>query len=148
VRTVERYVGLPVSVSEDALRGLPAADRLAYVHTRLQRANVLPPAADLELVRRHVAVQTATTQAIAAYQPRPYRGRITLFRSSSTEPENPLFAGAFERPDYGWADLTGGEAVDVHRVPGDHITMLVEPHVPVLAEALSTALDAADEDRA
>jgi amino acid adenylation domain-containing protein len=143
VRTVERYVGLPVSVSEAELGALSPKDRLAYVHERLRRANVLPPAADLQLVRQHVRVQTANSRAIAAYQPRPAPVRIALFRSDSGEPENPLFASSFDRPDYGWSDLTD-EPVEVRHVRGDHITMMVEPHVQVLAEALSAALNEAD----
>ncbi len=44
-------------------------------------------------------------------------------------------------PRPGWRALAAG--LEVHTVPGDHITMLAEPHVQVLAERLNACLDAA-----
>jgi thioesterase domain-containing protein len=42
--------------------------------------------------------------------------------------------------DLGWSAFTS-EPVAIEEVPGDHITLLAEPNVAVLAARLRTALD-------
>jgi len=69
------------------------------------------------------------------YVVRPYPGRITLFRPT----EAPVAAAA--PPDRGWGQLAA--AVDVHFVPGQHHSMVKEPHVQVLARKLHACLRAA-----
>jgi thioesterase domain-containing protein len=45
----------------------------------------------------------------------------------------------------GW-DQVSSEPVETYSVPGDHITMMTEPHVRVLAEKLRACLDKAQAD--
>ena len=68
------------------------------------------------------------------YVPQPYGGRVTLFRNGK---EN-------ETPEHQlkWAQLAQG-GLEVHVVPGDHKTILLEPHVNVLAERLRACIEAA-----
>ncbi len=68
------------------------------------------------------------------YVPKPYPGRITLFRNgdATATPEHHLK----------WAKLAGG-GLDVQVVPGEHKTILIEPHVGVVAERLRACIDAA-----
>jgi thioesterase domain-containing protein len=70
------------------------------------------------------------------YQPKLYRGRVTLFRAR-IRPD-------FEAYDYelGWKQLAQG-GVEVHEVPGDHHTMSQEPNVAVLAEEFRRCLEGA-----
>ena len=73
-------------------------------------------------------------QALAAYQPRPDAGRVTLFRAQ---------AQALSRaadPDKGWGALALG-GVEVREFPGSHHTLLREPWVSGLARALQSKLD-------
>jgi thioesterase domain-containing protein len=72
----------------------------------------------------------------AAYVPRPYSGRITLFKAA---------VGTYD--DYrdrwnGWRGLAS-QGIEVHIVPGDHRFLLSEPHVEVLARQLAPCLEAA-----
>jgi thioesterase domain-containing protein len=64
---------------------------------------------------------------------RPYPGRITLLRPT----EVPVDVGPTP-PDRGWGRLA--DIVDVSFVPGQHHTMVNEPHVRVLAERLRACL--------
>ncbi|HEX2242874.1 MAG TPA: hypothetical protein VHK27_06405, partial [Gammaproteobacteria bacterium] len=41
---------------------------------------------------------------------------------------------------WGWDQFSEGP-VEVHVVPGDHLTMMTEPHVQVLAERLKACLN-------
>jgi thioesterase domain-containing protein len=74
-------------------------------------------------------------QALLAYRPRPYAGEITLFRAKS----QPLLTPC--PYDLGWSALTVQPSnLKIHRVPGNHLTILTEPYIRVLAARLSTAL--------
>jgi thioesterase domain-containing protein/acyl carrier protein len=75
-------------------------------------------------------------QALRDYTPRPYPGRVTLFRART----RPLFR-LYGR-DLGWAALAGG-GLDVISIPGNHESILKEPHVRTLASALKDRLQAA-----
>ena len=66
---------------------------------------------------------------------RPYPGRITLIR-----PSDAPFAVPTPR-DRGWGKLAAG--VDVHFVPGQHHSMVKEPHVQILARKLQASLESA-----
>jgi thioesterase domain-containing protein len=82
----------------------------------------------------HLHVELATDYAV-----RPYPGRITLFRPTDAPVAVPT------SPDRGWTRLA--EAVDVHFVPGQHHSMVKEPHVQGLAEQLRTSLRQAEASR-
>ena len=85
---------------------------------------------------RLLRVFKANVAAVHAYAPRPYPGRVTLLRCAAT------LAGAPPEPSLGWEALaTGG--VDVHWMPGDHGTLVFEPHAAAVAESLRAHLGAA-----
>jgi thioesterase domain-containing protein len=73
-------------------------------------------------------------QAMRDYVPRPYPGRVTLFRARA----RPLFR--MHGHDLGWGKFAGG-GLEVIVVPGNHETILKPPHVNVLAEALLNQLN-------
>jgi thioesterase domain-containing protein len=49
-----------------------------------------------------------------------------------------------KEPTLGWKEMSG--TVDVHRVPGNHMTMMAIPQVQVLAEQLQVGLEQAQRD--
>ncbi len=72
-------------------------------------------------------------QAVAAYRPAPYGGPVTIFY-----PQDDAFLDrpAAERNALGWRDLCTGE-LQVIAVPGEHVSMLTDPHVVAIAAYLS-----------
>ncbi len=82
---------------------------------------------------RHDPVVAAFYRAAAEHRMQPYPGRVTLFVAANTV--RPPFIPA----DLGWSRWALG-GVDVHHVPGTHLSMLEEPHVRVLADALCASL--------
>ena len=88
----------------------------------------------------HEKVMEAQKLATQSYIPQPYSGRVALFFASNSERISFLF------PRGGWGKLITGE-LDVHIVPGNHISLLEEPHVQVLGEKLRACLNAAQLDR-
>jgi thioesterase domain-containing protein/acyl carrier protein/NRPS condensation-like uncharacterized protein len=69
-----------------------------------------------------------------AYTPKPYPGRVTLFRAAGRTAEYG------NDPALGWEDVVRGE-IRIITVPGDHMTILEEPHVWNLVEQLSACLE-------
>ena len=78
----------------------------------------------------------ALEQAARCYQPSPYPGSITLFKARL--PDSPASAEG----TLGWARVAMG-GVEVHQVPGEHMTMMHEPQVEELARQLRACLDRA-----
>lgn len=77
-------------------------------------------------------VQEANLQADRAYQPRYYQGRPVLFITH--------YPGLDEIDHYrGWQGLAS-DGIELHRVSGDHFTLLDEPHVADLAALLRQRL--------
>ena len=78
------------------------------------------------------------------YRPGPYSGHVLLFRSS--DPGDGMQATAdSSAPARGW-DIAAQAAVDVEWVPGDHLTIVAEPHVRVLAARLAYSIDRATSE--
>jgi thioesterase domain-containing protein len=71
--------------------------------------------------------------ALIAYHPKPYQGKVALFRSRSHPP-----LCSFD-PQCGWGELAAG-GVRVTVVPGSHENILDEPHVQAVAEAIKKKL--------
>ena len=64
------------------------------------------------------------------YEVKPYAGHLTLFRARQGSPR------IHSDPLGGWGDIAGG-GVDVIEVPGTHNSMLEQPNVVALGEAIS-----------
>ena len=84
-------------------------------------------------------VYQANSQATLNYTPQVYPNRITVLRTSTSS------TTAQPDPTLGWSKLAGG-GVDVHCVPGNHLTMLQKPHVQALAEQLRACVEKAQEN--
>ncbi len=78
----------------------------------------------------------ANIAAADQYVARPYSGAITVFHAADE---------IFDAPEalqtaLGWSCVAAGP-IEMVEVPGRHMSMLEEPHVTVLAEALRSAMD-------
>jgi thioesterase domain-containing protein len=133
-RYVERLWGRPLGLAPSDLQGLDAEAGLERLLDRMREADLLPPGAGVGQLRRVLRVYRANTLAARLYTPAVYPGRVTLFRAEQ--------GPASRQPDGGWSRLAA-EPVEVHAVPGNHITMLTEPHVHDLARELAGALPCA-----
>jgi acyl transferase domain-containing protein/thioesterase domain-containing protein/acyl carrier protein len=94
------------------------------------------------------AIERAFRGALLRYKLENYPGRITLFRPK-LEVAYDLGNGRlldYDRdyvfPDNGWTPYVG--AIDVHEVPGDHDSMVLEPNVRVLVRKLREVIEEAE----
>ena len=117
----------------DGLRSATAEERLhmplkrwvmrRLVARHLRRGTTIPPAL------RHFHIIDTYGKATRAYDPGRYEGNVLLLRAQ----------GSPGPADLGWNALVNG-GVEVRTVPGDHYSVIKEPHVRALAEALRNAM--------
>jgi len=79
-------------------------------------------------------VRQACAKAAAGYNVQPYDGQVTLFRAKEKS------AGSLDDPYAIWWRVAAG-GVDLREISGDHLSLLKEPQVRLLAEELNDALD-------
>jgi thioesterase domain-containing protein len=59
--------------------------------------------------------------------------------------EPPQKRQIFEDPTYAWGTIAAG-GVEVHTVPGSHMTILEAPHVETLARILGACIERAERE--
>ncbi|HWR01256.1 MAG TPA: amino acid adenylation domain-containing protein [Chlorobaculum sp.] len=84
---------------------------------------------------KEFAARKDNEEADRNYKPAPYDGKITLFRSS----ERVIGLTDVFDPLLGWGSFARG-GIEVIDCPNDHLGMLREPHVKVVAEKLNTCI--------
>jgi iturin family lipopeptide synthetase A len=146
VSLMERFFGNNAKLSYEVLRTLDSDAQLDYVASKLERANLLPPEFGSKHLRGFLNVCKGLSKAFEHFSPEKiYPGKITFFKSSEVHNDDfaaPELAEIRKDPALGWAQFCT-ETIEVHMVPGDHVSMLTEPHVQILAERLQSCIDKA-----
>lgn len=132
------------------LRQLDAEEKLAYVFRKLRFA---PEKAKHKIYRRAYRlyqrigrplppvlknIEELNFAAVRDYVPQTYPGNVTLFLA-------PELTGDYDLHD-GWRELVDGQ-IETHEITGNHINIVKEPHVRVLAEKLKGCLERAQADQ-
>ncbi|HVG07350.1 MAG TPA: amino acid adenylation domain-containing protein [Thermoanaerobaculia bacterium] len=128
---VGNFHGRAPEVSRDRLEALDADGQIAYVTERLAAIDFLPPGSGEAQLRRVLAVYRANARAARRYRPGSYPDGLVLLRAE----ESP-----HAEADLGWRRFVDG-TVEIHTVPGNHLTLLAEPNVSVLAARLRLYLE-------
>jgi amino acid adenylation domain-containing protein len=129
---LDNLLGLSVSERFDYVRRMArtAKRRLKSRVWRIAYSFYRDNPANLPNVLRDI--KEINFQALREHVLRPYPGRVALFRASDRS------ALDLEDDLLGWDKFATG--VDLYSVPGDHVSMVNEPHVRVLAEQLKHCL--------
>jgi amino acid adenylation domain-containing protein len=177
-KVVANFFGTDFSLSYKGLAKLSRDEQMDAMLRQLQAVNFLPPDSGITLVKGIVEVTRASFHGVWSYGPKPYPGKVAVFRSSEffgmlppgsmsaivsgftravlaqpgsflkTLPNQLRDAYVVSRrrrvPTKGWGELSSQE-VDFHAVPGNHITMLVDPNAEHLADRLRESIDRALE---
>ena len=91
----------------------------------------------VKLGPREHRVAVANLEALQAYDPGAYDGTLTIFRAGIRR------SLGYSDRQVGWSGLV--PSVVIREVPGDHSSMMTEPHIQLLAKALGESLDEARE---
>jgi thioesterase domain-containing protein/acyl carrier protein len=121
---VQGYTDMP-DVSPDV--------QMEYLLQEIQRANILPQGVDLSYIRRLFSTFKKNRTAFAHYQLQPYGGRATLFQAST------FAQGEQVEITHGWHRFVA-QIETTHTVPGDHYSILRDPHISVLARSIQSSL--------
>jgi amino acid adenylation domain-containing protein len=109
-------------------------NKIIYRRKTDYRSEIVTTLCDLDMFTPELLnVLDRNIKARNKYQPQVYAGMAHLFW---TEYHNSYID---RYPTLGWGDLIAGD-LQLHHVPGDHSTLMKEPHVLVLAEKLKSAL--------
>ncbi|MEC3861297.1 SDR family NAD(P)-dependent oxidoreductase [Mesobacterium sp. TK19101] len=122
-----------------------ARNRIAW---ELHKRRAAPEVTQAETQFHNAEIEAAFLGAVAQYQVRPWDGRMVLFR--------PPLVGhwtvsggkmvnserAYVLNDNDWGQYV--PQVEVHEVPGDHDSMVLEPNVRVLAALMKEAIVGAE----
>ena len=136
-----------LGLSYDLLKELMPEQQYDYILEQLRRIGFFPPGAGLQQLRSYFQIFKAN--CLSSYFPQKiYPTPIAFFQSrdqtpsfdnNETNTEHLLYENMSE-PDWGWGQFADGP-VEVYTIPGDHVSMLREPHVQVLAEQLKVCFD-------
>jgi acyl transferase domain-containing protein/thioesterase domain-containing protein/acyl carrier protein/protein-L-isoaspartate O-methyltransferase len=128
-------VGANVSVSLDKLRKLTLDEQLRYfIKEQKKIERQMPPNLDITQVRHLTRLFKVNVQAMCEYQPQVYPGQIIFFCAKEKDAYNA------KNPESAWFNLAA-DGLEIHEIPGNHITMNHSPHVEVIANLLKAHLD-------
>jgi thioesterase domain-containing protein len=103
---------------------------------RFNRAGppAVEPASVADETERLAALRQAVYRAVTRrYLPKPYRGFAMLVRAE----DQAFFKSDIADPTYGWGRLV--DRLKIGDVPGDHLSILTQPNVSLLAKTLRAA---------
>ncbi|MFI5585379.1 beta-ketoacyl synthase N-terminal-like domain-containing protein [Amycolatopsis sp. NPDC051758] len=132
---VEGTYGRAVALGHDELAPLPEEEQIELTMRRVAEAGLLSPG-----VLRHQRQSFLDTLAAERGTPRPYAGRVVLYRATE-----PYAAGLAMEPRYSRADLAAGWAdlcprLEIVPVAAHHLSVVDPPHVDVVARHLAGLL--------
>ncbi|HEU4558931.1 MAG TPA: alpha/beta fold hydrolase, partial [Longimicrobium sp.] len=117
----------------DEAAALPPGERLRRGWEAARAADVVPNDLELSRFERLWTVFRANASAASAYRPGPCASDLLLVFAEDRPTPAALEAAR-------WAVLTAG-TLRTAAVPGDHFTLVREPHVRALATVLAAALE-------
>ncbi|RAM48768.1 MAG: non-ribosomal peptide synthetase [Hapalosiphonaceae cyanobacterium JJU2] len=123
-----------ISLAE--IENLSVEESLNYIIEKARQAKIFPPGVERHNNRRILDVLVGTLKATYSYERRPYPGKVTIFRAREKHIMAP-------DPTLVWVELfsvLAAEEIEIHNVPGNHYSFVLEPHVQVLAESLQKCL--------
>ncbi len=128
-----------VKVQGTLLKGVKSRlyENLSNVEDLSSPENQMMPVPQNE---EHFTMRQTFNRACQNYVPTVYPDKVTIFVASDRKD-----AGAYDiEPGLGWATLAAG-GLEVEQVPGDHLSILQEPHVAVLGKKLKACLERANK---
>ena len=140
---VESWTGKQIGVSYETLQTLNPDEQLEYFKECMKRVNLLLPTIGSKKILGVLQVLKASLNTL--YCPKnKYKNKVTLFRGEDylfyLNSDNKHIRHIVQDPSLGWNQLAS-KPVEIHFIPGDHVSIMAEPHVQLLAEKLKMCID-------
>lgn len=129
------------SLSRDDLEPLRENQQLDRFIKTIKDDEIVVPEADDTALRAATRTFINNNRACEEYAPKQYPGPMIVIRAKEVQPEtkeDTLLV--FDDPSFGWQSFCS-QPVIVHYVPGDHMFMMLEPHVRFLAATLQECMN-------
>jgi thioesterase domain-containing protein len=125
-------IGVPIDLLEpppEQILHAGTKEQLDWVLDQAQSAQLLPPDMSIMHLRHLFDLYQSDINAVETY--RPAASPVSLLLLCAADEGD----GELENLETGWSRLST-KNLEVHTVPGDHLTMMRPPHVSTLAEIL------------
>lgn len=127
-----------LEISYDCLQPLSTEEQLLYFKEQLIATNLFPTEAGIDQLQSVLRLFKAHAQVRYTIGQDAFSTPIVLFRAQASE--EATYPPNFPRETWGW-EAYG--SVEAYCVPGEHLTLLTEPHVATLASQLADCLERA-----
>jgi amino acid adenylation domain-containing protein len=143
-RKIELFSGISLEITDSDIARLSADALGERVLQGMRTSRLVPDDVSAEQLQRFMRQQKAHNYASIAYVPTTYHGELTVIRcveppAVSEEAELLHLDALYAQDALGWERFTM-QPPRVLRVPGNHVTMMSEPHVEALARELRGCL--------
>ncbi len=138
VNNFGRCFGIDLGLDRSRFAGVPAGELATEALKDLRRVPAFPPEMTSAQLSAHLRVFAATGQGFLRWRPsRSYRGRVVHFLATEGHAEYPELGAESARND--WSEFVE-RPIETVVVPGNHFSLVNEPHASVLAAALDPLL--------
>ncbi|OYE03761.1 non-ribosomal peptide synthetase [Nostoc sp. 'Peltigera membranacea cyanobiont' 232] len=115
----------------EELRQLEPEEQIIYVEEQAKQKNVVIQGFDFEQAPHLLKIFQINAEAVQNYKGEYYSGSIVLFKASETDADL----------EYHWNELV--EHIETVVVPGNHLNMVLPPHVQTLVQELEKFIEQA-----
>jgi acyl transferase domain-containing protein/thioesterase domain-containing protein/NADP-dependent 3-hydroxy acid dehydrogenase YdfG/acyl carrier protein len=141
VNFANRCAGEDVRIDYEKISRLPAAERFAAALAEARDTGLVPQEMPEEFIRQLVHVGEANVRVLQSYRPSPLSIPVQFFVPETKEA---LAEVSGRTPpaddDLGWSRLVG-QTVELHRIPGDHFSMMMADSAALIARELAQHLN-------
>jgi myxalamid-type polyketide synthase MxaB len=142
INFANRCAGADVRIDFQKLAKLPPAEQFSAAVNEARRSGMLPAETPEEFVRNLVAVGQANVRVLQSYRPNALTATVQFFTPETREALAELSGRTPPKDiDLGWSRHIG-QSVEVHRLPGDHFTMMFGDSAVQISRLLTASLTA------
>jgi amino acid adenylation domain-containing protein/non-ribosomal peptide synthase protein (TIGR01720 family) len=150
VHEIAAFLNTELNVSRQELANLDEEERLTLILNRIAQQGNWFNGTDTARLRAYLRVYQSNFRVIYQPEPHPLPVPITLFRATESGAEDYApsaeVASLRSDPAWGWSAFSR-TPVEVIDLPGNHLTMLLPPHVSVLSSYVNTILESTTHAR-
>jgi myxalamid-type polyketide synthase MxaB len=140
INFANRCAGADVRIDFKKLTKLSPSEQFSAAVDEARRSGMLPTETPEEFVRNLVAVGQANVRVLQSYRPRPLSITAQFFSPDTREALAELSGRIPPKDvDLGWSRQIG-QSVEIHRMPGDHFTMMLGESAALISSLLSSYL--------
>jgi acyl transferase domain-containing protein/thioesterase domain-containing protein/NAD(P)-dependent dehydrogenase (short-subunit alcohol dehydrogenase family)/acyl carrier protein len=141
VNFANRCAGEEVRIDYEKIARLPASERFAAALADARDTGLVPREMPEEFIRQLVHVGEANVRVLQSYRPTPLSNPVQFFAPETREALAEISGRTPpDDDDLGWSRLVG-QTVELHRVPGDHFSMMMAQSAALIARELAQHLN-------